>query len=55
MTVSSAQARRQCGQMLRPLDLKTGDPEFKSSSDHQLDLFQEVPGSTPWLHLYIAN
>ena len=41
--------------MLRPLDLKTGDPEFKSCSDHQLDLFQDLFGSTPRLHLYIAN
>ena len=29
--------------------------EFKSRSDHQLDLFQVVPGSTPLLRLYIAN
>ena len=35
--------------------LKSGDPEFKSRSDHQLDLFQVVLGSTPWLRLYIAN
>ena len=41
--------------MVRALDLKTGDPEFKSCSDYQLDLFQVVPGSTPRLHLYIAN
>ena len=24
-------------------------------SDYRLDLFQVVPGSTPWLRLYIAN
>ena len=36
-------------------DLKSGDPEFKSCSDHLLDLFQVSPGSTPRLHLYIAN
>ena len=24
-------------------------------SDYQLDLFQVVPGSTPWLRLSIAN
>ena len=41
--------------MVRVLDLKSGDPKFKSCSDHQLDLSQVVPGSTPWLHLYIAN
>ena len=36
-------------------DLKSGDPEFKSHSVHQLDLFQVAPGSTPRLCLYIAN
>ena len=36
---------------VRALDLKPGDPEFKSLSEHQLDLFQIVSGSTPWLHL----
>lgn len=36
-------------------NLKSGDLEFKSRSVHQLDLFQVVPGSTPWLCLYIAN
>ena len=41
--------------MVRSLDLKSGDPEFKSPSDHKLDLSQVVPGSTPRLHLYIAN
>ena len=37
------------------LDLKSGDPAFKSSSDHRLDYFQAVPGSTPRLCLYVAN
>ena len=46
---------RQCGQGVRAPDLKSGNPEFKSRSDHQPDLFQVVLGSTPWLHLYIAN
>ena len=41
--------------VVRALDLKSGYPEFKSRSDHQLDLFQVVPGSPPWLHLYIVN
>ena len=47
--------RRQRGRVVRVRDLKFGDPEFKSHSNHQLDLFQVVPGSTPWLHLYIPN
>ena len=42
-------------QVVRVPDLKSGDPEFKSFSDHKLDLFQVVSGSTPQLHLYIAN
>ena len=37
--------------MVRAADLKSGDPEFQSRSDHQLDLFQVVPGSTPRLYL----
>ena len=41
--------------MVRARDLKSGDPEFKSRSDHWLDLFEVVPGSTPGLCLYIAN
>ena len=28
--------------------------KFKFCPDHQLGLFQVVPGSTPQLHLYIA-
>ena len=36
-------------------DLKSGDPEFKSRTDHQLDLFQEVLGSTPQLRLYSVS
>ena len=47
--------RRQRGRVVRASDLKSGDPEFGSRSDHLLDLFQVVPGSTPWLRLYIAN
>ena len=41
--------------MVGALDLKSGDPEFKSRSDHQLDLSHIVPGSTPRLRLYKAN
>ena len=36
-------------------NLKSGDPEFRSRSVHQLDLFQVVPGSTPRLCLFIGN
>ena len=43
------------GRVVRAQDLKSGDPEFKSRSDHYLDLFELVPGSTPRLRLYIAN
>ena len=35
--------------------LKCGDPNFKSVSDHELDLFKVVSGSNPWLCLYIDN
>ena len=41
--------------VVRALDLKSGDPKFKSCSDHQVDLFQVVLGSTPQLHLNIVN
>ena len=41
--------------MVRAPDLKSGNPEFKSRPDHQLDLFQVVPDSTPRLRLYIVN
>ena len=32
------------------LDLKSIFPEFKSHSDHLLDLFQVLPGSAPKLN-----
>ena len=38
--------------MVRVPDLTSGDLEFKSRSDHQLDLFQVILGSTPRLRLY---
>ena len=41
--------------MVSALDSKSNNLKFKSCSGHLLDLFQVVPGSTPWLHLYIAN
>ena len=43
--------RMHCGWVVRAPDLKSGDPEFDSCPDHQLDLFQVVPGSTPRLRL----
>ena len=43
---------RQRGRVVRAPDLKSGDPEFKSRPDHQLDLFQVEPGSTPRLRSY---
>ena len=39
--------------MARVPDLKFGNPEFMFRPEHQLDLFQLVPGSVPQLHLYI--
>ena len=47
--------KRQCGRVVRVLDFKSGDPEFKSRSDHCLDLFEVDPGSTPRLRFYVAN
>ena len=32
--------------MVRAPDLRSGDPEFKSRSDHLLDLFEVVPSSS---------
>lgn len=37
------------------LDLKHGNPEYKSCSDHQLDLLQVVSRLTPRPHLLIAK
>ena len=42
---------RQCGPVVRTLALRSRDPEFKSCSDHSLNLFLVVPGSTSQLHL----
>ena len=46
---------RQRGRVARAQDLKSGNPKFKSRSDHRLDLFQVVPGSTPRLRLNIVT
>ena len=43
--------RRQCGPVVRALALRSGDPGFKTRSDHSLNLFLVVPGSTSQLHL----
>ena len=43
--------RRQCGPVVRALALRSGDPGFKTRSDHWLNLFQVVPGSISWLNL----
>ena len=40
--------------MVRAPDLKSEDPEFKSRSNHQLGLFQRVPGLTPRLSFCCA-
>ena len=50
-----SQIRRQCGPVVRALALRPGDPGSKTRSDHSLNLFLVVPGSTSQLHLYIAN
>ena len=47
--------RRQCGPVIRALALRSGDPGFKTRSDHLLNLFLIVPGSTSQLPLWIAN
>ena len=43
--------RRQCGPVVRALALRSGDPGFKTRSDHSLNLFLVAPGSTSQLHL----
>ena len=43
------------GRVVRASDMKSGDPEFKFRSDHQLDLLQVFPRSTPWLRIYVAK
>ena len=46
---------RQCGPVVRALALRSGDPGFKTRSDHSVNLILVVPGSTSQLHLQIAN
>ena len=41
--------------MVRALALRSGDPGFKTHSDHSLNLILVVPGSTSQPHLKIAN
>ena len=38
----------------RALDLKSGDYEYRSRSDHLLDLSHIVPNATPRLHFYMV-
>ena len=42
---------RQCGLVVRALALRSGDPGFKTRSDHSLNLILVVPGSTSRPHL----
>ena len=42
---------RQCGPVARAFALGSGDPGFKTRSDHSLNLILVVPGSTSHLHL----
>ena len=42
---------RQCGPVVGALALRSGDPGFKTRSNHSLNLFLVVPGSTSPLHL----
>ena len=46
---------RQCDPVVRALALRSGDSGFKTRSDHSLNLFLVVPGSTSQRHLQIAN
>ena len=41
----------QCGPVVRALALRSGDPGFKTRSDHSLNLILVGPGSTSQLHL----
>ena len=42
---------RQCGPVVRALPLRSGDPGFKTRSEHSMNLFLLVPGSTSQLQL----
>ena len=41
----------QCGPVVTVLALRSGDPGFKTSSNHPFNLFLVDPGSTSQLHL----
>ena len=43
--------RRQCGPVVRALALRSGDPGYKTRSNHSLNLILVVPGSTSQLYL----
>ena len=45
----------QCGSVVRTFALRSGDPGFKTRSDHSLNLIPIDPGSRSRLHLEIAN
>ena len=47
----SKEAAWPSGRVVKASDLKSGDPEFGSRSDHQLDLFEVIPSSVPRLRL----
>ena len=42
--------RRQCGRVVRALALRSGDPGFKTRSDHSPNLFP----SSPWFNFLAA-
>ena len=42
--------RRQCGPVIRAIALRSGNPEFKTFSNYQLNWIQVVPGATSRLH-----
>ena len=52
---STSSFRWLCDWVVRVLDFKSSVSKYKSCSHHPLDLFQFVPGWTPWLYLYWAN
>ena len=49
--ITSALERQAVWPSVRTLALRSGDPRFKTRSDHSLNLFLVVPGSTSQLHL----
>ena len=48
---SGLKFKRICGPVVRMLALRSGVPRFKTHSDHSLNLFLVVPGSTSRPHL----